>query len=200
MIRLLVALAGACPLSRSPIGSRAGVCVDGVGPRSKHFIVAGGRLHIREQPIADIIDAKLTVIDLAVLGATLLGGENLDVLSLRDAFERELLRPFERGLVVGRADYPAELEDRGGARARISRELGLVAGDPIINVPMHGAERYRRGVTFLEGGNARRVIAAEAVAHDRDAFGIDLRAGGDVVVSGGAGDLVVVTAVDVAQP
>src|SRR5262249_42612819 len=50
-----------------------------------------------------------------------------------------------------------------------------------------------------EGGNARRVIAAEAVAHHRDAVGIDLRAGGDVVVSGGAGDLVIVTAVDVAQ-
>src|SRR5262249_48795118 len=41
---------------------------------------------------------------------------------------------------------------------------------------------------------------AEAVTHDRDAFGIDLGAAGDVVVSGGAGDLVVVTAVDVAQP
>src|SRR5215471_8677653 len=232
MIRLLVALAGALPaepeshwITRGRLRRR--------GRTSQQTLYRRrGRLHIREQPIADIIDGKLTVIDLAVLGATLLGGENLDVLSLRadpfvellrlgerhdpvvlavqheerafdplrDAFERELLRPFERGLVVGRADYPAELEDRGGARARISRELGLVAGDPIINVPMHGAERDRRGVAFLEGGNARRVIAAEAVAHDRDAFGIDLRAGDDVVVSGGAGDLVVVTAVDVAQP
>src|SRR5262249_46280917 len=103
------------------------------------------------------------------------------------------------GLVVGRAHHPAELEDRGRARARIGREPGLVAGDPIINVPMHGAERDRGGVAPLEGGNARRVIAAEAVAHHRDAVGIDLRAGGDVVVSGGAGDLVIVTAVDVAQ-
>src|SRR5262249_16615892 len=110
-----------------------------------------------------------------------------------DALERELLRPFERGLVVGRAHHPAELEDRGRARARIGREPGLVAGDPIINVPMHGAERDRGGVAPLEGGNARRVIAAEAVAHHRDAVGIDLRAGGDVVVSGGAGDLVIVT-------
>src|SRR5262252_4123804 len=190
-----------------------------------------GPLHVRKQPVADIIDAELAVIDLAVLGAAVLGSENLDVLSfradplvellclrerhdaillavqhqerafdpLRDTFECELLRPFERGFVVGRAHYPAELEDRGGARARIGRELGLVAGDPIINVPMHGAECHRGGVALLEGGNARRAIAAEAVAHNRDAFGIDLRAGDDVVVSGAAGDLVVVTAMDVAQ-
>src|SRR5262249_45198525 len=52
----------------------------------------------------------------------------------------------------------------------------------------------------FEGGNAGRVIAAEAVAHDRHAFGVNLRAGGDVVVSRGTGDLVVVPAMDVAQP
>src|SRR4029434_7144318 len=84
-------------------------------------------------------------IDLAVLGAAFLGGENLDVLALRanplvkllglrerddpiiftvqhekgafdplgDALERELLSPFERGLIVRRAHHPAKLEDRG---------------------------------------------------------------------------------------
>src|SRR5215813_7142078 len=230
MIRLLVALAGALPaepeshwITRRRLRRR--------GRTSQQTLYRRrGRLHIREQPIADVVDAELAVIDLAVLGAAVLDGENLDVLSLRanplvellrfrerhdpvvlavqdekrafdplrDAFDRELLRPFERGLVVGRAHHPAELEDRGGARARIGREPGLVGGDPIINVPMHGAERDRGGVALFEGGNAGRVIAAEAVAHDRDAFGVNLRAGGDVVVSRGTGDLVVVTAMDVA--
>jgi hypothetical protein len=39
-------------------------------------------LHVCKKPVADVIDAKLTVIDVAVLGATLLGGENLDVCSV----------------------------------------------------------------------------------------------------------------------
>src|SRR5215813_11326853 len=221
MIRLLVALAGALPAEPESHWITRGRLRRQGRTSQQTLYRRRGRLHIREQPIADVVDAELAVIDLAVLGAAVLDGENLDVLSfradplvellrlgerhdpvvlavqdekrafdpLRDAFERELLRPFERGLVVGRAHHPAELEDRGGARARIGRELGLVAGDPIINVPMHGAERDRGGVALLEGGNARRVITAEAVAHDRDAFGVNLRAGGD---------LVVVTAMDVA--
>ena len=55
-----------------------------------------GRLHIREQPIADVVDAELAVIDLAVLGAPVLDGENLDVLSLRANPLVELLRFRER--------------------------------------------------------------------------------------------------------
>src|SRR5262245_34816132 len=122
-------------------------------------------LHVGQEPVADIVDAELAVIDLAVLGAAFLGGKNLDVLALRaklivevirfrvqddavvlavqheegafdllrDAVERELLRPFERGLVVRGADHPAELKDRGGARARIDREPRLVAGDPLVD-------------------------------------------------------------------
>src|SRR5439155_27114324 len=102
---------------------------------------------------------QLAMIDLAVLRAALVGGEDPDVLALgtdplverlrsverddpvvlavqdqecafdvlRDSVERELLRPFERSLVVRRAADPAELEDRGGAGARVDRELGLVA-------------------------------------------------------------------------
>src|SRR5262249_37816739 len=50
------------------------------------------RLHVREQPVADVIDAKLAVIDLAVLGAAVVSGENLDVLSFRSDPLVELLR------------------------------------------------------------------------------------------------------------
>src|SRR5215510_3402823 len=39
-----------------------------------------GRLHVRKEPVADVIDAELAVIDLAVLSAAVLGRENLDVL------------------------------------------------------------------------------------------------------------------------
>src|SRR5262249_59455350 len=43
--------------------------------------------HMRQEPVGDVVDAELPVIDLAVLGGTLLGGENLQVLLLRaDAF------------------------------------------------------------------------------------------------------------------
>src|SRR5262245_14256793 len=91
-----------------------------------------------EEPVAYVIDAELTVINLAVLGAAFLGGENLDVLALRanplvdlpglgerddpivfamqhekrafdalgDTLECELLRPFERGLIVRRTHDP----------------------------------------------------------------------------------------------
>src|SRR5262249_39525091 len=38
-------------------------------------------LHVREQPVADVVDAELAVIDLAVLGAAVIGGEDLDVLA-----------------------------------------------------------------------------------------------------------------------
>src|SRR4051794_30611643 len=170
--------------------------------------------HVRKQPVADIVDAELAMIDLAVFGAAFLRGEDLDVLSLRadglvqllrfrkrddplvlamqhqeraldllcDPLEREFLRPFERGLVVGRAHHPAELEQRGGAGARVDREPGFVAGYPFMDAPVHGAERDGGGVALLECDNARRVIAAEAVAHDRDTPGIDIGAGCDVVV------------------
>lgn len=49
------------------------------------------RLHVGEQPVPDVIDAELTVIDLAVLGAAFLGRENLDVLALRSDPLVELL-------------------------------------------------------------------------------------------------------------
>jgi hypothetical protein len=55
------------------------------------------------------------------------------------------------------------------------------------------------GIALLERHNAWRMIAAEAVPHDRDALGIDVRAGGGVVIGRGAGHFVVVTTVDVAE-
>src|SRR5262245_65814630 len=42
-------------------------------------------LHMRQEPIGDVVDAKLPVIDLAVLGSALLGGKNLQILLLRAA-------------------------------------------------------------------------------------------------------------------
>src|SRR5262249_42243888 len=92
---------------------------------------------------------------------------------LCDAFKRELLRPLERGLVVRRAHHPAELEDRGGHSPSVVCERGLVAPDTNIYVPMQCAERDCGRVALLEGNNARRVIAAETVAHNRDALGIE---------------------------
>src|SRR5262249_58239435 len=55
-----------CPVIGKPIGSRAAVCVDWLEPGNRDVIVAWGRLHLREQPVADVIDAELAVIDLAV--------------------------------------------------------------------------------------------------------------------------------------
>src|SRR6266849_2031542 len=53
-------------------------------------------LHIREQPVADIVDAQLAMIDLAVLRAALVGGENPDVLALGADPLVERLRSVER--------------------------------------------------------------------------------------------------------
>src|SRR5262249_35769218 len=41
------------------------------------------RLNMGENPIPDIVDAELAVVDLAMLGPTLRASENLDVLALR---------------------------------------------------------------------------------------------------------------------
>ena len=64
---------------------------------------------------------------------------------------------------------------------------------------MHRPERHARGVALLEGGDARRVIAAKAVAHHRDPLWVDVRPRGDIVVGRGTRHLIVVPAVDVAQ-
>ncbi len=75
-----------------------------------------------------------------------------------------------------------------------------MAFDEIMDVPVHRAKADAGGIALVEGADARRVIAAEAVAHHRDALGIDLRPRGDVVVGRDAGGLVVVACRDIAEP
>ena len=65
---------------------------------------------------------------------------------------------------------------------------------------MHGAKGNAGGIAMLEGDDARREIAAEAVAHHHDLGRVDVCPRGDVVVSRGAGDFVVGPAVNLAQP
>ena len=65
---------------------------------------------------------------------------------------------------------------------------------------MHGAEGDGGGIAVLEGDDARREIAAEAVAHHRDPGGVDVSARRDVIIGRGAGDLIVGPAVNFAQP
>ena len=65
---------------------------------------------------------------------------------------------------------------------------------------MQRGKRDAGGVAFLEGRDARRVIAAEAVAHDGDALGIDIRALGKEIESGRARHLVVEAARHIAHP
>ena len=65
---------------------------------------------------------------------------------------------------------------------------------------MQRRERDAGGVALLEGGDAARVIATEAVAHDGNALGIDVRALRQPVIGRTARHLVVVAAVDAARP
>src|SRR6516164_8877538 len=188
MIRLLVALAGALPaepeshwITRGRLRRR--------GRTSQQTLYRRrGRLHIREQPIADVVDAELAVIDLAVLGAPVLDGENLDVLSLRanplvellrfrerhdpvvlavqdekrafdplrDAFERELLRPFERGLVVGARPPPS-----GIGRSRWSSCADRPRAWPCCRRPNHKCSNaWRRTRPRRRSASRRRQRAA----------------------------------------
>ena len=64
---------------------------------------------------------------------------------------------------------------------------------------MQRRQRDAGGVTLLEGGDARRIVAAEAVAHDGDALAVDLRALEQIVERSGARHLVVEAARHVAH-
>ena len=165
-------------------------------------------LHVLREPVGGEVDADLAVVDVGVLGAAFLGGENLDGLVrradrviellrvldrhhavvagvrdqeragdvLRHVLEREFLRDLDAFVLVLGAGDPAPLEVR--LRDRLRRvlvgvlDLLLPGGE----VPVQRGERDAGGVALLEGGDARGVVAAEAVAHDGDALGVDLRA------------------------
>ena len=65
---------------------------------------------------------------------------------------------------------------------------------------MQRGQRDAGGVALLERGDAGRVVAAEAVAHDGDALGVDVRALGEIIERRRARHLVVVAARHVAHP
>ena len=72
------------------------------------------RLVLRADPLVELL--RLRERHDAVVLAMQDQDRALDLLG--HAFEREFLRPFQRGCVVGRADHPAELEGRAVMLAR----------------------------------------------------------------------------------
>src|SRR5258708_34746771 len=118
---------------------------------------------------------------------------------IRDSCQRKLLRALERGARIVQTEDPLELEIRLGAFQGIGLQLLLDPRLPGVQVPVQRAQAHAGGVAALEGGDARRVIAAEAVAHDQDFFRIDVRAPRHELVRRRARHFVVVARVDLAQ-
>ena len=120
---------------------------------------------------------------------------------LGDAVERVALGEFQRSVVVPGADHPAELECRGRTGARVLlRQLGVGVLGTLIDAPARGAERDGAGIALVDAGDARRVIAAEAVAHHHDSLLVGLRQRRHEVERCAARYLVVRPGMDVAQP
>src|SRR6266513_5151152 len=117
-----------------------------------------------------------------------------------DSGERKLLRALQRRLRVIEPQYPPELEIRLRTLLRIGFQLLLDLRLPRVQVPVQGTQAHAGGVALFEGGDARRVVAAEAVAHDDDPLGIDIRAARHELVGRGARHFVIVARVDLAKP
>src|SRR5258708_32925087 len=115
---------------------------------------------------------------------------------LRDTGERELLRALEGRLRVVQSEYPLKLEIRLRAFQGVGFQLLLDLRLPGVQVPVQGAEAHAGGIAVLEGGDARRVVAAEAVAHDEHFLRIDFRPLRCDLASGCAAHLVVAARVD----
>src|ERR1700693_5235824 len=115
---------------------------------------------------------------------------------IHDAGERKLFRALEGGVRVVETEDPLELEIRLRAFLRVGLQLLLDLRLPGVQVPVQRAQAHAGGIAALEGGDARRVIAAEAVAHDDHFPRIGVRPLRDELVGGGAGHFVVVARVD----
>src|SRR5258708_27611656 len=119
---------------------------------------------------------------------------------LRDTGERELLRALERGVRIVHTEDPLELEVRLGAFLRVGLQLLLDLRLPGVQVPVEGAQAHAGGVARLEGGDPRRVIAAQPVAHDHDFFRIDVGAPRDELLRRPAPHFVVGARADPSRP
>src|SRR2546422_5473450 len=95
--------------------------------------------------------------------------------SLGYAGERKFVRALERGVRVVQTEDPLELEVRLRALLRIGLQLLLDPRLPGVQVPVQRTQAHAGGVATLEGGDARGVIAPEAVAHDDYLPRIDIR-------------------------
>src|SRR5712692_5374734 len=214
----------------------AGYCAKAPVPKIKEtrkrpacFI--SSRSDVGRDPVRNIADPQRPVVDLAVLGAALLGrkdfqrllrrgerrvelvrslhGHDAVVRPVRDEHracdlvrhtgERELPRALERGVRVVQTEDPVELEVRLRALLRIGLQLLLDPRLPCVQVPVQRAQAHAGGVAALEGGDARCVIAPEAVAHDDYLPRIDIRPVRYELVRRRARHFVIVARVDLAK-
>ncbi len=77
--------------------------------------------------------------------------------------------------------------------------LHLAPLHPVRVIVEVRAPRHTRGEPLLERRRARRVVAAHAERHDRDALGIDVGPARDVIVGRGRRNFVIVAARDILQ-
>src|SRR6266849_56361 len=118
---------------------------------------------------------------------------------VRHTVERELLRALEGGVRVVQTEDPLELEVRLRALLRIGLQLLLDPRLPGVQVPVQRTQAHAGGVAALEGGDARGVIAPEAVAHDDYLPRIDIRPVRYELVRRLARHFVIVARVDLAK-
>src|ERR1019366_1159979 len=105
--------------------------------------------------------------------------------------ESELLQLLHRGLHIGNTQHPGQLEmrSRGFSFVRLHRFPALL---PYRMVVVVRAPRHQGAVALFECSDARRVVSARAIGHDRDAPWIDVLAARDVFIRWGTGSLIMV--------
>ena len=117
---------------------------------------------------------------------------------LGDTGKRVFLEFFHRAVHVGHAHHPRQLK-MWRRQFRAARFLHLAALDPVSVVVEMRAPRDTRGKALLECCGARRVIAAHAERHHRDALGIDVGPARYIIVRGRGRHFIIVAARNILQ-
>src|SRR5690606_15265692 len=118
---------------------------------------------------------------------------------LHYSVQTEAFEALHRFLARVDAEDPEQVPPRHRERRRLAGIELVEAVLPCLPVVPLRAPGETAGEALLEGGGARRIVAAKADRHDADALRIDLGARGEIFVRGARVALGVVTQVEAAE-